>query len=308
MKLAALSVVSAFALLAGAVPAAAGMAACASAYKKESLDDQIRLYTTCLDDLWHEARAGAYHNRGVAYFNKGDLTNALADLNVSISYDDDYGLAYYNRAIVNAAEGYVDDAIADLSRAIELPPSRVKHEALFRRALLLQQTGDYAGAIADLDVVIERARPIFDPQRRMKEWQRTRAMYAKALILATASDPAVRNPAAALELAQAALARDDTAGGRAVLAAAYAAGGRFEDAAREQALAVQMGDAAGGEVLASYQQGQAVQTASLGCDMAGNPATCGARSWEAVEMHVTITGIDPGGISWDQHWADRDAE
>ena len=86
----------------GGSVARADMSACSSAYVKDSLDEQIELYTICLTHGQMSAQhlAGAFINRGVAYLRKGDTDRALEDFNKSIHYDPKFGLAYLNRALI----------------------------------------------------------------------------------------------------------------------------------------------------------------------------------------------------------------
>src|SRR5262249_12061117 len=68
---------------------------------------------------------GALYNRGLAYQNKGDAKNALADYTQAITLDPKFPLAYGNRGNVYQAGGDYDRAIADYDRAIALNPKYV---------------------------------------------------------------------------------------------------------------------------------------------------------------------------------------
>lgn len=284
-------------LVALAAPGAAfsAMGACESAIRNKTPDEEIRLYTICMDELPESAMAGALHNRAVAHLEKGDLNAAEADLNASLSYDNEYGLAYFNRALIHARYGDIDLALADLSRAIELPPSRIHSAARLRRANLFQITGDYAGAVADYDRVIARQLAFLDPDRREKLQQRAEARLGKAWVLAAASDASVRDGAQAVTLAQEALDHEDSAYGRAVLAAAFAEAGRFPDAVREQQLAMQMAAQAGAPAdatlegqLAAYQADQPYRQPLANC-AEESAAVCGA-AWAENEGMVLRVG------------------
>lgn len=251
MRFAALSVVSALALLCGPVPAGADMAACESAARKENLDDQIRLYTLCLDGLRSDLRSGAYNNRGVAYMQKGDFDSALEDFTRALDYDNAWGTTYMNRAVIHAARGAFAEALADLDRAVELPPSRNRADAYFLRGDTRAAMGDFSGALADFDEVIDR------------DDDRLDAVAMKALLLATAPDSAVRDGAQAVALAQGLIEEEDAGPARLLLAAGHAEAGRFEDAVREHQIGMEMmrqdglaDDGSLAKVLAAYHAGQ----------------------------------------------------
>jgi tetratricopeptide (TPR) repeat protein len=246
---------AALALGLSASPALANMAACTSAAVKDDPDDQIRLYTICLEGgLRRGDRAGGLHNRAVAYMQKGEIDLALADLNRSLEYDDEFGLTYFNRAQIYLQRGEPDLALADLERAVTLRPSRIRPDAYRQIAMVKTLLGDHAGAIDAYGEAIERDGR--DPELKL----------ANAWLLATTADESVRDGAAAEALAQDALRREDSARGHAALAAAYAAQARFEDAVREQALAIEMGgEGAPAGALAAYleqyRRGEAVRQA-----------------------------------------------
>lgn len=306
MKLAAIGVTASLLGMAlPAAPAMAAMGACEGAYVKQNLADQIRLYTICLDGLWDNARAGAVHNRGVAYLQSGQIQQAISDFDMSLYYDPRYGLAYFNRAAANAQLGNYRLAIADLDHTLELLPSRVHVDARFQRGVLRQAERDYAGALEDFDAVIARNIAWLDPERRYKSAQITWGMLAKASLLATAEDPAFRNGAQAIALAEAVQAREDSAIVRSVLASAYAEAGRFVDAAREQALAVQMAEQEGwGEEsagldaqLAAYRDGQSYRTAATDCVHGGLAAYCDGSAWRVEQMHLRRTHLGTGFLT-----------
>jgi tetratricopeptide (TPR) repeat protein len=214
--------------------ASAMPASCSSAYRKSTLEDQIRLYTLCLErGLRPEARAGAHNNRGVAYMELGDVDSALEDFTQAIRYDDDWGQAYFNCAQIHLARGDLAAAEADLDQATWLPPARNRGTAFAQRADLRAHRGDYAGALEDFDEAIRRKRrePSF--------------LGNRAWLLATCPDPAYRNGEEAIELALRARELEDRWQIRDTLAAAYAEAGRFEDAVLEQLSAIEAADAAG---------------------------------------------------------------
>jgi tetratricopeptide (TPR) repeat protein len=209
--------------LLGASGAKADRSACSSGYVKDSLDDQIRLYTLCLTggDLSKGEIAWAFGNRGTVYLRKGDIDRALSDFTKAIEFDPKYALAYYNRAIVYLYRGELDAAEADLTDAIARPPARVRAEAYTRRGVIRMYEGRCAQALPDFDMALKMNRKL--------AW----AYSAKAWLLATCPDDPIRNGAEALKFAQKALSLQDHWKAHDTLAAAYAELGQFEESLRE---------------------------------------------------------------------------
>jgi tetratricopeptide (TPR) repeat protein len=206
------------------------MSACGSAYVKDSLDDQIRLYTLCLTQgqVNGEQLAGAFLNRGVAYFRKGEVDRALADFGKSIQYDPYYGHAYLNRALIYLGRGEMELAEADLTASLRRRVSEPRDRAYAYRGLIRMSRGNCAGALDDFNQSLK--------------WNRKLAWShgAKAWILSTCADGQQRNGAEALKIAQTALALQDHWKFHDALAAAYSELGRFEDSVRELNLAQAM--------------------------------------------------------------------
>jgi tetratricopeptide (TPR) repeat protein len=289
MKFASLCLtVSVLALALPVAPAFAGLGACEGAAVKKRPDDRIRLYTICMENLADKHMAGAYHNRGVAYLEVGDLENALSDINTSLQYDSEFGLGYFNRAIVYARLGDFDLALEDLDYAVEAHPTRIRTDAYLRRGALHEVMGDYASAIADYEVAMQR------------RGRKAEARLALASLLATAEDASYRDGARAVALAEDALERKGSAYGHATLAAAYAESGQFEVAVREQTLALQMaaeegfaGDPELTTRLALYQAGQPYREAAVTCGVAGASEECDQQlAWVGDNMRLSRTSIN----------------
>jgi len=66
------------------------------------------------------AVSNAYYGRGVAYGEKGEGDQAIADYTEAIRINPDFALAYYGRGIAYRKKGVESKSKADLSRAKEL--------------------------------------------------------------------------------------------------------------------------------------------------------------------------------------------
>jgi len=64
--------------------------------------------------------ANAYHNRGNARYDKGDLGGALRDFNGAIELNPDNADAFHNRGVVHYTKGELQDALRDYTKAIQL--------------------------------------------------------------------------------------------------------------------------------------------------------------------------------------------
>jgi len=209
--------------------AAADTSACSSGYVKDSLDEQIDLYTICLKNggLSRGEIGWAFGSRGIAYLQKGDIDHALSDFTKSIQYDPKFGLSYFNRASVYLY--YREDfqaAEADLTSAIERQPARIRGEALARRGVIRMDDGRCKEALTDFDASLKKDRKV--------AW----VHGARAWLLATCGDDSVRNGAEALKSAQMSASLGDHWKAHDTLAAAYAEVGRFDDSVREENLAL----------------------------------------------------------------------
>jgi hypothetical protein len=82
-------------------------------------DNAIAAATRMIQDNPRSAHV-AYNNRAVAYYQKGDLPRALADLNKAIGLNPEYAEAYMNRGVVYEQLGQSARAEADYARARQL--------------------------------------------------------------------------------------------------------------------------------------------------------------------------------------------
>ncbi len=91
------------------------------------------------DQARSEVRGGL-RQRGLAQSNKQDYTRAIADLDNAVRLDGKFAGAYNDRGLVNAATGKTDRAIADFTQAIRLNPNY--DVAYNNRGLIYRGKGD----------------------------------------------------------------------------------------------------------------------------------------------------------------------
>jgi tetratricopeptide (TPR) repeat protein len=169
--------------------------------------------------------AVARSSLGNAYRERGDLGRAEQELGEALRIRPAMADARADLGLVQLDQGRISDARTQLERALASGADAAKvHTAL---GLVAERSGNLPGAIASYREAL-RANP-----------ERVEAANNLAWILATAPDPALRAPAEAIELAQRAARWNafdpsvlDT------LAAAYAAAGRYGEAADVEARAL----------------------------------------------------------------------
>ena len=82
--------------------------------------DEFTLWDDVIRKSPHKARP--YNNRGFAYDEQGNFTQAISDYNKAIELDPEYAEAYTNRGVVYAKQGNFTQAMSDFTKAIELNP------------------------------------------------------------------------------------------------------------------------------------------------------------------------------------------
>ncbi len=208
----------------------AGLAACDSAGRKASPDDQIRLYTLCITNgqvhRWHIAYALSH--RAEAYIRKGELDLALADLNQSLSLDADHKYPYELRAYIWGRRMQWDFAERDLTMVVARTPRGQKADAYRNRGAMRICRGNCADALLDFDQAIA-----INPKLAS-------AYYDKAWVLSACVDDGVRNGVEAVSAAQRVVALQDAWWSHETLAAAFAEAGQFPDSVRQIGIAETM--------------------------------------------------------------------
>ena len=97
--------------------------------------------------LGDEEVAAAYNLRGLAFMQRQDFTNALADFDLAAALRPDFTSALVNRGLARAKLEQYDAAVDDFSRALGLAPGMP--EVYFMRGNARFDKGDYPAAIAD---------------------------------------------------------------------------------------------------------------------------------------------------------------
>jgi len=67
-----------------------------------------------------ERDAGAYYNRGLAYYHKGDYDRAISDCNKALEINPRYAEAYMNRGAAYYLKGNIEKACGDARQACRL--------------------------------------------------------------------------------------------------------------------------------------------------------------------------------------------
>ncbi len=198
------------------------------------------------------AFAGAHYSLGNALSAQGDWDGAIGAYRQALAVEDDYTEAHLKLAEALASENRVDEAIQHFRQAIRIDPS--VREAHFNLGVLLLRVGQVDEALREFREVVR-----LDPQWPL-------AFGQLAWVLATYPEERLRDSGEAISLAERA-AR--LTGNRDplmldILAATYAAAGRFDEAVATARTAIKLATAAGAQDLAAkcrqrlelYQQRQ----------------------------------------------------
>ena len=118
--------------------------------KQGDYTEAIALLSQLIDR--HPQNAVDYNNRGLIYFQSGELQKALRDYNTALQLNPNLASAYNNRANYYAACGELAAAITDYDRAIDLNPSHVR--AWINRGITLRDLGQYEEAIDNFEVAL----------------------------------------------------------------------------------------------------------------------------------------------------------
>ena len=102
--------------------------------------------------LWKDSAAKSFHkvrphnNLGLAYFDQGDLIQAISEYDEAIKAGPNVANPYINRGIAYAKLGNFNQAMSDFNKSIEISPQNGM--AYSNRAILFSQIKDYNNANA----------------------------------------------------------------------------------------------------------------------------------------------------------------
>ena len=217
--------------------------------------------------------AEAYNNLGTALAKQGKLDEGIDCFYQALNLKPDYAEPHYNLAVAFKSQGNLDEAINHYRKAIHIKPDHIEayndlsialvkqgkfEEALtnFYRALRLAP--DCAVTHSNLGLALSMIGRFDMALQHLQEAARLKPDYAAPLngmarILATCSDPNLRNVSRAIELANhaAKLTRYQDASVLETLAEAYAAASRFDQAVTTAQAALDLATAAQNNELAN---------------------------------------------------------
>jgi tetratricopeptide (TPR) repeat protein len=244
--------------------------------QKGQLDGAVIHYEKALEI--NPADAEAQNNLGVTLFGSGRIDEAIAHYQEALKIRPDYAEASCNLANALLSKGNLDGAIARYSACLALSPNQA--EAQYDLASALLRKGRTDEAIVHYKKVLELRPDSADAHANLgsaflakSRVQDAIAAYRNALrispknvpaqsnlawILATSSDPSLRNGSEAVLLAQQADSESSRSENHPIvlriLAAAYAESGRFAEAKETAQQALQEAKTQGNLVLADALQ------------------------------------------------------
>jgi protein O-mannosyl-transferase len=241
--------------------------------QKGQLDEAVTHYEKALEI--NPADAEAQNNLGVTLFANGRADEAVAHYRKALAIQPEYADASCNLANALLSNGDLDGAIAYYSACLAILPNQA--ETQYNLASALLRKGRTDEAIAHYKKVIELRPDSADAHANLgsaflakSQVRDAIAEYRNALsispenvaaqsnlawLLATSSDPSLRNGPEAVELAKQAEAESSRSESRAVvlriLAAAYAEAGLFGEARQTAQQALQAAEIQGNSTLSS---------------------------------------------------------
>jgi len=123
----------------------------------------IETCSDALDEpLTEKDRAATLVNRGILHMRKGNQTAASADYDAAIAIQPDLTEAYVNYGASLIRQAKYDAALAALNKALEDTDSATRPEALYNRAVVMDQTERYNEAYRDAKAALA-LRPDWKP-------------------------------------------------------------------------------------------------------------------------------------------------
>ena len=168
---------------------------------------------------------GVLSNRAYAWVRKGENDRAVEDFTAALRIKPDNVFALFDRGQALRQMGELERAVEDYTAALRIDPNNFR--AFYYRGAVLSEMGEYGRGIEDFTAAL-RINPNY-----------AEALHGLAFSLATVPEAGMRDGGTAVRLAEKGVSLRNTASKRAVLAAAYAEAGRFDDAidAQERAVA-----------------------------------------------------------------------
>jgi len=120
-------------------------------FRNQIWKNELTLWDDVIQKSPHKARP--YRNRGLAYANQGNFSQAIADYTQAIAIDPKYADAYYNRGIAYDRQGNFSQAICDYTKAINIIPNSA--DAYNNRGIVYGEQNNVSGAISDYNKAIE---------------------------------------------------------------------------------------------------------------------------------------------------------
>lgn len=123
----------------------------------------IETCTDALDQpLTQKDRAATLVNRGILYMRKGDQAAASADYDAAIAIKPDLTEAYVNYGASLIRQAKYEEALVALNTALEDTDSSTRPEALYNRAVVMDQTDRFNEAYRDAKAALA-LRPDWKP-------------------------------------------------------------------------------------------------------------------------------------------------
>ena len=230
-------------------------------YMELGLEDRAIAHFDVAAEL-QPASAATHFNLGTALLLAGRLDAAVRSFERALGLRPDYVLAHTNLGNALGAQGRFDEAVATYRRALALDPrSAVLHNNIGQALVMSGQTAEALRHFRDaIRLDPQYAEPFYNLGRdaaaagrwsdavvHLRRAVAIRPAWVAALVdlaelLGSAADERVRSPDEAVRLAEraASLTKREDARALDVLAAAYAAQGRFERALEAVASALQL--------------------------------------------------------------------
>jgi Flp pilus assembly protein TadD len=183
-------------------------------------------------------RGIVHHDLGNAFAQKGLMDSAIAEYKKAVQLRPDYARAHYSLGAALLKKGEIDQAIAQCREALSIEPENAGASATLGNALLRK------GKAGEAVTYYERSLQIAPGS--------VTSLNDLAWVLSTCSDGSLRNGARAIDLAKKAVELSERKNPIFLhtLAAAYAEGGRFNDAIDTAQTALQLALAQGNSALA----------------------------------------------------------